>query len=295
MTVTLVKLDPDNLRINYWLRRRPLEASKWDFGHALVVGGDLGMGGASCLAGEAALRIGAGMVSLATRPEHVIGILAGCPELMVHGVPTTETWSTILSPLLTRANVLMVGSGLGHGDWGRAAFKAVIGEIAEKVWVVDADGLNLLAETAFQSDHWILTPHIREASRLLGQPVADLERDRAAAVTALQEKYGGIAVLKGQETLIKAAEGPVFVSDQGNPGMATAGMGDVLSGIIGGLLAQKVPLADAAKLGVYIHALAGTRAANAGGERGMKAGDLLPFIREVANWDKNSHQNIPRT
>lgn len=282
--MAIVVLEPKNLNLTQWLSPRPRNSNKWDFGHALVVGGDLGMGGAARLAGEAALRIGAGMVTVMTRPQHVAALLAGCPELMVHGVAQPQAWETALLAVMARATVLMVGSGLGRGPWGQAAFKALLLQANQQTRVVDADGLNLLSSLPSHCERWILTPHVREASRLLNQSVADIQKDPVTAIQALQKKYGGVIVLKSDKTLIADDKNQLYRCEIGNPGMATAGMGDVLSGIIGGLLAQQIPLLEAATLGVYLHALAGDQAAMAG-ERGMKAGDLMPNIREVANWN----------
>jgi NAD(P)H-hydrate epimerase len=150
--------------------------------------------------------------------------------------------------------------------------------------VVDADGLNLLAAEPRRRADWILTPHPAEAARLLGLAGADdVQRDRLAAVRALSQAYGGLVVLKGPHTLIAGpGVSPVAVCDRGNPGMATAGMGDVLTGVVGSLLVQTRQLALSARAGVLLHAVAGDLAAQ-DGERGMLASDLLPKLRQCAN------------
>jgi NAD(P)H-hydrate epimerase len=256
---------------------RPRGAHKGRFGHVLVIGGDLGMAGASRLAGEAALRAGAGLVSVATRAEHVAALVAGRPELMVHGVSTPED----LRPLLGRATVVAVGPGLGRGAWGRALFGAAVR--AGLPLVVDADALNLLAEGPRQLADGILTPHPGEAARLLGVTPADVHADRFAAAAALQERFGGVVVLKGAGSIVRGPGiRPPAVCSAGNPGMATAGVGDVLTGVIAGLLAQGLGADDAAEMGVCVHSAAGDRAA-AAGERGLIASDLLGPLRALLN------------
>ena len=255
---------------------RPRAAHKGANGHVLVVGGDHGMNGAPRLAGEAALRVGAGLVSLATRAEHAAAISAACPELMSHGVGSARD----LSPLLARATVVAVGPGLGRSRWAQALLAAVL-ETSLPL-VVDADALNLLSREPLRRDGWVLTPHPGEAGRLLQQDTARVQEDRYAAVRALAEIYGGVAVLKGAGTLVYHAGAPVEVCAAGNPGMATGGMGDVLSGVIAGLIAQGLEPPQAAAAGVCLHALAGDRAA-CHGERGMTARDVIGALRAVLN------------
>jgi NAD(P)H-hydrate epimerase len=258
---------------------RPRSAHKGLFGHVLIVGGDYGMAGAAALAAQAALRVGAGLVSCATRPEHVPALVARCPELMAHGVRSGQE----LAPLLQRANAVVIGPGLGRSAWSEQLLQRV-GE-SELPLVVDADALNLLSTggvlARLHSDRWVLTPHPGEAARLLGCGTADIGRDRYGAARALQRRYGGAVVLKGAGTVVATAAG-LSVSNYGNPGMATGGMGDVLSGVLGALLAQHVDCAAAAQLGVCLHGRAGDLAA-AAGERGTAASDLMPFLRQLAN------------
>jgi NAD(P)H-hydrate epimerase len=255
-------------------RRR--DAHKGQCGHVLVIGGEAGYSGAARMAGEAAARTGAGLVSIATRASHAGLINLGRPELMVHGVESGRE----LEPLLQRASVLALGPGLGRSEWAKALAEAAIA--CGKPLVVDADALNLLAEQPRRCEHWILTPHPGEAARLLGLSSADIQRDRFAAVTALQRRYGGIAVLKGAGTLIAGPDGVPHVARWGNPGMASGGMGDVLTGVIAGLLAQQVPPFEAACLGVRLHGQAGDLAAVAG-ERGLLAGDVIEALRACVN------------
>lgn len=264
-----------------WLRTalpgvRARDAHKGDFGHVLVIGGQPGMSGAARLAGEAALRAGAGLVSVATHPEHASVLNSGRPELMCHAVANAET----LKPLLERSTVLAVGPGLGQSEWARGLLVAVWD--TDLPMIVDADALNLLAREPMRRDRWILTPHPGEAARLLGCSATEVQADRRTAVRALQARYGGVVVLKGAGTLI--ADGvQCRVCTAGNPGMASGGMGDVLTGVIAGLCAQGMSLSSAAAAGVLVHALAADAAALRDGERGLLASDLLPELRRWVN------------
>ncbi|MFW2404205.1 MAG: NAD(P)H-hydrate dehydratase [Gammaproteobacteria bacterium] len=260
------------------LGKRQRTDHKGRFGHVLVVGGNRGMGGAARLAGEAALRSGAGLVSVAAHPQSARAILAGRPELMCHAVENPEQ----LDELLARATVVALGPGLGRDDWAWEMFQRAIGASPQKV--VDADALNVLAEESLQRDDWVLTPHPGEAARLLGTESAAIQGDRLAAVREITRRYGGVAVLKGHGTLIGARDTLPVLVRRGNPGMASAGMGDVLTGIVAGLLAQfpADPLA-AASAAAHAHGLAGDLAAAAGGERGLIAGDVLAHLRTAVN------------
>lgn len=258
------------------LPRRSRIAHKGHFGHVLLVGGNLGYSGAIRLAGEAALRSGAGLVSIATRAAHSGLINIGRPELMCHGVECGEA----LQPLLQRASVIVIGPGLGQDEWAREMFGAALAE--DKVCVIDADALNLLALQPKRRQHWILTPHPGEAARLLGVSTRQISADRFAALVDMHSQYAGTCLLKGAGTLITAGE-KVYVSTTGNPGMASGGMGDVLAGLIGGLLAQGLDPEQAAMLGVYVHGQAADNLALESGERGLLAGDLPERIRILLN------------
>ena len=251
-------------------------AHKGHFGHLLLVGGAPGMAGAIRLSGEAALRSGAGRVSIATHPSHCSAIVAGCPELMCHGIETGEELRTLLS----RVSTVAIGPGLGTGTWGRNMYRAVLE--ADLPTVVDADGLNLLAGNARRREDWVLTPHPGEAARLLDSSPAEVQGARLEALTRLAARYGGAIVLKGAGTLVSASEGPPWLCTSGNPGMAAAGMGDILTGVIGALLAQGLGLEDAAVCGVEVHARAGDAAAGKA-PRGLIASDLLPALRAGVN------------
>lgn len=263
---------------DHLFRPRAVDAHKGHFGHVLVVGGDMGMGGAVLMAAEAAGRVGAGLVSVATRPQHVSALLSRRPEFMVHGVDSADA----LDDVLQRASVVVLGPGLGRSRWSREIFARAISVSQPKV--VDADGLNLISEDpdAFaKQTPWVLTPHPGEAARLLRRTVAEVQADRFESTQKLQERYGGAVVLKGAGSLI-ASDGRIALSTAGNPGMASGGMGDVLSGVIGGLLAQGFDVADAAEAGVLIHGKAADLAAH-NGQRGMLATDLFVHLRTMVN------------
>jgi len=259
------------------LAPRPRDAHKGDCGHVLVVGGDHGYAGAVRLAAEAAARCGAGLVSVATRADHVGAITAARPELMCHGVESVAE----LEPLLRRATVIVAGPGLGQGAWGQGLLGRLLQ--ASQPLVVDADALNLLAQDPLHRKDWVLTPHPGEAGRLLGEPAAQVQQSRFAAAAGLQASFGGVVVLKGPGTLVLGDDGMPGICSGGNPGMASGGMGDVLSGIIGGLAAQGLDLREAAGAGVCLHAAAADAAAAAEGERGLLASDLFPWLRRLVN------------
>ncbi len=247
-------------------------------GHVIVIGGNLGYSGAARLAGEAAARVGAGLVSLATRKEHAAYLNHGRPELMCHGIESALQ----LTDLIASASVIVIGPGLGKDEWAESLFHEAVK--SRKPMVVDADGLNWLARFPQNKSNWVLTPHPGEAARLLMLAVSTqcIQSDRYKSVRSLQKQYGGIIVLKGAGSLI-ATDGKMAVSNTGNPGMASGGMGDVLSGVIGGLLAQGLSLEEASQQGVYIHGAAADIAANQDGERGLLASDLMPYLRKLVN------------
>ena len=269
----------DALEMSRWLPARPRGAHKGDFGHVLAIGGERGMGGAIRLAGEAALRVGAGLVTVATRAEHISALNAARPELMAHAVDGAAD----VQALLQRASVIALGPGLGQSDWSRALWQAAIA--AGKPMLLDADALNLLAhEPLSLPAHAVLTPHPGEASRLLGCDTAEIARDRFAAVRAIAKRHAAVVVLKGAGSLISNPDSEVAACPWGNPGMASGGMGDVLTGVIAGLLAQGLDPWRAACLGVGLHAQAGDVAAQCG-EAGMVASDLFKPLQRLRNPD----------
>ncbi len=269
------QLIPDGLRQKY-LKPRSRDAHKNRHGHLLCIGGDYATAGAIRLAAEAALRSGAGLVSVATRPEVAVAMSQACPELMCSGV---ETANDLIS-LLAQSDAVLIGPGLGQEEWGQSLWSKVME--SDLPVVVDADGLNLLSANRQSRDNWVLTPHPGEAARLLNVSKDNVQADRAKAVTALAEQFGAITLLKGAGSMVTQPESPVFICQYGNPGMAVGGMGDLLGGIIVSLIAQGVPLMEATCIAVDIHARAGDLAA-VDGERGLLPHDLFPLIRQLVN------------
>lgn len=279
--VALAAVDAAALRIDQHalarlLPRRRRTTHKGQQGNVVIVGGGSGMAGAARLAGEAALRVGAGLVTVATRPENVPAIVADRPELICRGVERKED----LEPLLDRADVLAIGPGMGQDGWSRMLFDAALKRDIPAV--LDADALNLLARAPAAKDRWILTPHPGEAGRLLGTDAGSVQRDRLGSAQAVARKYGGVVVLKGAGTLVVTRDAAPTICDQGNPGMASPGMGDVLTGVVAGIAAQTSDLAGAARAGVLVHAMAGDMAARRG-ERGLLASDLFTYLPTCVN------------
>jgi NAD(P)H-hydrate epimerase len=256
---------------------RPRTAHKGDFGHLLVVGGGAGYPGAVRLAAEAGARCGAGLVTLATHPGHATTINLGRPELMCRGVEGADGLST----LIDRATVMALGPGLGRDEWGERIYLSAVE--SSLPMVLDADGLYWLGQYPERRDDRIVTPHPGEAARLLDTTISQVQADRFGAARSLQGRYGGVVVLKGAGTIIvDGSSQPPVLCNEGNPGMASGGTGDLLTGVIAALLAQGYMLRRAAELGVTLHAAAGDLAAREG-EIGMLAGDLLPQMRRLLN------------
>lgn len=240
-------------------------------GHVVVAGGDANMPGAVSLAAEAALRAGAGMVTVATRPQHAAAIVARVPEAMVVDAADADA-------VLTRADLVILGPGLGRESWGEALYAKV--ERSDKPTVLDADGLHWLSlKGAWAGGELVMTPHIAEAAKLLGEGAGDVQADRIGAAAALRDKFAACGVVKGAGTIVFDHDG-CGVLAHGNPGMASAGMGDVLSGIMGGLLA---PLAQSAggsawqrtvALAAALHSAAADAAVQQVGERSLLASDV---------------------
>lgn len=258
---------------------REWDAHKGDFGHVMVVGGDHGFGGAAIMAAEAAAYSGAGLTSLATQHAHVAAALTRRPELMVLGVPSGQE----LKPHLQRPSVMVVGPGLGRSPWSEQLLQQVLG--TDCPLVVDADALNIIAEGRLslpEHRQWVLTPHPGEAARLLQTTVAAVQSNRFAAARALEERFGGVIVLKGLGTVVCYRQ-QLVLARVGNPGLARGGSGDVLSGLLGSLIAQKIPLFEAAQLAVCVHGDAADLLAEDHGAAGMLASELNPYIRQTLN------------
>lgn len=266
------KHDVDNLLVS-----REKTSHKGDHGRVLCMGGDRGMFGAIRLASEAVIRTGAGLVKVLTQPENVSAMVSARPELMVYD------WrgnSNEINDHLDWADVLLLGPGVGQASWGRSLVGYSRG--VEKPVIQDADGLNLLAKTPDFNSRRVITPHPGEAARLLNVSVEEIQSNRFKSAKKLQRRYGGVVVLKGPGTIVFDGS-DYWVCQQGNPGMATGGMGDVLTGVIAGLIAQGLSLSDASKVAVWIHSAAADICAEREGERGLAASDLFPLIRQLVN------------
>jgi hydroxyethylthiazole kinase-like uncharacterized protein yjeF len=259
------------------LPRRPRAAHKGNFGRVLIIGSGVGMPGATRLSGEACLRVGAGLVTVAVAPENVAAISSGRPELICLSL----TGAGLLAEAIEKAEVIAIGPGLGRTPWASEALEAVLA--TDKPLVVDADALNLIAEKGVPPrDNWILTPHPGEAGRLLDISTEQIQADRLAALDRLVDRYGGTVVLKGAGTLVGAKGRIPGLCERGNPGMASAGTGDVLTGAVAGILAQCRDAWLAARVGVLVHAMAGDAAARTG-ERGLIASDIARELHNCVN------------
>lgn len=303
------------------LPRLAVDSHKHQLGHLLVVGGDLGMGGAPLMAAEAALRTGTGLVTVLARPQHHAAMLARRPELMLGDGDDPESCKA----LLNRADAVVLGPGLGREAWGEKLFHLALA--TGKPTLVDADGLRWLAQKppsrpptgsipqqgvasvsspTGKSDpasrpaparlaegsvaedirsagsNLVITPHPGEAAQLLGISTAQVQADRPLMAQRLAAKFGGVAVLKGAGTVCAVPGGRLLgLCTHGNPGMATAGMGDLLAGLIGGLLAQGMDADRAAGVGVCLHSAAADLAAQRQGQRSLLATDVIEAINEL--------------
>lgn len=284
---------------NQLLPKRALDSHKGDHGFVQVIGGDYNYAGAALMASQAALVSGAGLVSCQTRPEHISAYISRCPEIMVSGINSGLELQPFLAAEKSQQNVLVVGPGLGQQAYGQLLLQTVFQHLQQRTepqrLVLDADGLNLLASKPditgtvidFSKHDVIMTPHPAEAGRLLKITTADVQADRVAAAKALAEQYSCSVILKGQNSLIagKDTQGNLVVYRclDGNPAMAVGGMGDILSGVLGAIFAQGaatgVSSLNAAKLACCVHSKAADDASAEGGEIGVLATDLLPYIR----------------
>ncbi|MDU2733106.1 MAG: bifunctional ADP-dependent NAD(P)H-hydrate dehydratase/NAD(P)H-hydrate epimerase [Mixta calida] len=266
----------DAQALTRWLHPRRPTSHKGDQGRLLVVGGDRGTAGAIRMTAEAALRAGAGLVRALTHKDNIVPILAARPEIMVD-----ELTDEALQQALGWADMIVVGPGLGQKEWGKKALRKI--ENSQKPMLWDADALNLLAFNPDKRQNRIITPHPGEAARLLNLSTAEIESDRLLAAQRLVKRYGGVAVLKGAGTIIASESGEIAFADVGNAGMASGGMGDVLSGIIGALCGQKLTLYDAACAGCVVHGAAADAVAARFGTRGMLATDLFSELFRFVN------------
>ena len=257
------------------LPTRPASAHKGVAGGLLIIGGGVGMTGAPVLAGRAALRSGAGRVTIGCHPDNQTSTASHTPELMVVGLRTPRQ----LKDLLARSDAVVIGPGLGQDAWAREVYSTSRDYDVRKV--LDADALNLLAARPVEVRSAVLTPHPGEAGRLGKMDTSKVQGNRPAVAETLAAQLGEVCVLKGAGTLVAQAQKPTLLCDRGHPGMATAGMGDVLSGVIGALMAQGLPGYEAAGAGVWMHSVAAERAGKGGGRIGLLATDLEPHLNEL--------------
>jgi ADP-dependent NAD(P)H-hydrate dehydratase / NAD(P)H-hydrate epimerase len=279
--------------IRSYLPKRPLISHKGSFGRVLALTGSINYPGAAYLSCSGSIRAGAGLTTLAVA-QSLLPLMAAkmsevtylpLPEL-AHGLASADALK-VLSGHLSQYNVLLVGCGLGQSQSVKELEKALLLDPKIKLphVVLDADGINNIADssewlTLFKTEA-IFTPHAAEMSRLLGIPIAEIQNNRVEVCRQAAKKWNKVVVLKGAYTVVSAADGRVMVSPFANPGLATAGTGDVLAGIIAGMVAQGTPLFEAATTGVYLHGLAGERVANKLGNAGMLASDLLTEIPQA--------------
>ena len=278
-------MNPLTIETKKLLRKllRNSESHKGDFGHVLVVAGNIGFGGAALLSSKAAIKIGAGLVSLATRSEHLQAALSFAPEVMTKPVDSGQS----LENYLDSPTVICLGPGLGKDYWSeQMIYKSLENSHKNKTPIlIDADGLNLLPEFSKKlplPKKIVLTPHLGEAARLLNTSVEKVKKNRVSAAKRISNKYNSVVVLKSHETLI-CKEDKIYICDKGNPGMATAGMGDVLSGMISGLIAQKLSLFEAACLGVDLHARAGDIYSEKNNQQSLLPTDIIDLFARVIN------------
>ncbi len=283
---------------------RPTDSNKGTFGSVLTVAGSLGMSGATLLASQSALRAGAGLSLLATPKTLVLNLPPG--EVIYHAISETKDYSIALDAvqevekLVEKVTAILLGPGLSTRDETVSFVHKFVKEcLAEndKPCIIDADALNAIAKDTSvmppSAEHIVITPHPKELSRLMDCSVQEIQENRVQAAQKAAEKFGCVVVLKGAHSIVASPDGELFINPTGNAGMATAGAGDVLSGIIGGLLAQGLKPIDAAAVGVYLHGAAGDYAASEIGETGLIAGDIMgsiPFA--ISNIEKGDASEL---
>jgi len=280
----------DEELIRECFRQRKANTHKGHYGHLLIIAGSEGKTGAACLAGEAALRIGTGLVTVAT-PQSCNPILeVKLTEVMTVPLPET-TDGTIcekaIEPthhLMEGKSALAVGPGLSLNSQTQCYIQQIVSSSTLPT-VIDADGLNAFAECPDklqgEGKSLVITPHPGEMARLVKIKPEEIQKDRVDICRRFASDHRLWVVLKGYRTVISTPEGEVYINPTGNPGMASGGTGDVLTGMIAGLVAQKLPLTDALILGVYLHGLAGDLAAEEVGQNYLAATDILDFLPEA--------------
>ncbi len=276
-------------KVQQLLPSRTACAHKGDFGHAMVVGGSPGMSGAVCLAARACVRSGAGLVTAAVPWGLHPVVEIKLTEIMTMPLPEnvdgflSEQALEVISELLEKMDVLAIGPGLGTYQETVKLVGEVL-KIAKVPCVIDADGINAVAQSGFSLLEMqagaVLTPHPGEMARLMGCTVAEVQADRLGIARRAAAESGAVVVLKGAGTIVALPGGRAYINNTGNPGMASGGAGDVLTGIIAGLLAQGLSAENAAVAGVYLHGLAGDKAAGEKGKAGILAGDVTEVLPE---------------
>ena len=274
MEKEILKLLPD----------RPNRSHKGMFGKVLCIAGSVNMAGASYLCAYAALRTGAGLVRIFTREENRVILQMLLPEAILTTFSAEREAEAKLSEALDWADTVAIGPGLGKETWAAALVQKTLTEFHGPM-VLDADGINLAAkhrERLLQHEGpLIVTPHVGEFGRLMDQPAAAISADIPGQAKTCAEKYHCICVLKDAPTAVAFPDGACWINSTGNNGMSTAGSGDVLTGIIAGLLGQKVKAEDAARLGVWLHGRAGDLAARTEGTYGLLARHLIQYLPEA--------------
>ncbi len=276
------------LDLDILLRALPMRqrnAHKGSCGHTMIIGGDIAYGGAVILAAMASTRMGSGLTTVLTQEAHRSALLTSIPEAMVFCSQSMQD----IEQILTKANVIIIGPGLGKSAWSEKLLLAAIN--SGKPLVIDADALNILSNQflsasefeLFKLNNHVFTPHPGEAARMLQLSSEEVQFDRLNTVKALQNKWGGSILLKGSGSLICSKDNKLTLCPYGNPGMASGGMGDVLSGLVGGLIAQGLQQDYALQLAVCLHAKAADIASKQCGERGLLASDLIPIARRLLN------------
>ena len=279
---TVKELSFEDIKNNIPKRRE--NSHKGDHGKLLIIAGDEGFGGAGIMSSESGLKTGTGLVRLLTRKSHVSASLTRNPEVMVSGAENAQD----IESNLNWPDAIVAGPGMFGNFWSEQILYKLLLSVADKgtPTLLDAGALRLLCHKAFSKinlqSEMVLTPHPGEAAEMLKVTAKEIQKNRIQSAKALQKKYGCIIVLKGNGTII-CNKKDIYLCSSGGPELAVAGAGDILSGVIGSLIAQGLTLFDAAKTGVVIHALAGEEFANDVGRIGMAAGELIPYIRKFLN------------
>jgi NAD(P)H-hydrate epimerase len=283
--ITVFLLEPSDIRP--LLQPRAPDAHKGSFGHLLVVAGSVGKTGAAALAGRAGLRSGAGLVTIACPASQQPIVASLGMETMTESLPETPAQSLALKAkdrlhdLVGRVEAVALGPGISLDPETQSLARELVAEVGRPM-VVDADGLSALAGqldllTRAPAPR-CLTPHPGEMARMLGMTVAEVQANRIEIVRDFCQRYGVFVVLKGAHTVIGDPKGNVFLNPTGNPGMASGGSGDVLTGMVGAFLSRRMGPGEALQAAVYLHGLAGDLARDDKGEDGLIAGDILEAI-----------------